>query len=379
MTVDSWGSGWMVGAIPKFQIVDRAEPGGSRWRVVSRRVVSCRLDGTGPRWLRCSCRCPLSSFNAARRRAPGCWRRTPKAHDTLQTSKAAADSVRGPFPQAAVRRSFSRPPTKACPSSSAQVALAPARRTVRTEPVQGRLAVAHADPAASHRARRADDAGQHEVLGLPVFRQQSALRSAVPQHLQGRAQGPSQLWRPGLLAGRDLQRQPRAGARPRDFRRPQARRDRGVLPRQRRDAGTRRPRPANGAAADFGFRRQCRAAGAAARGQRRRFQRRQVLAAGRLQALHGRIGQPPRPALRRSEVGPGVRQHADRDRRLQRRLPADRLEPRGRRHHPTASAACSCSMPSTANSTSSPPGSRTTVPASSSAPTPATPSGATRN
>ena len=59
-----------------------------------------------------------------------------------------------------------------------------------------------------------------EILGLPLFRQQSALRRAVPQHLQGRPQRPSQLLRPGLLAGRDLQRQPRADARPRDFRRP---------------------------------------------------------------------------------------------------------------------------------------------------------------
>ena len=164
-------------------------------------------------------------------------------------------------------------------------ARAAAQRTVRTEPVR----VASLTPTLTlprDRARRTDHAGQHEILGLPLFRQQSALRRAVPQHLQGRPQGPPQLWRPGLLAGRDLQRQPRAGACPRDVRRQEARRDRGVLPRQRRDAGARRPRPATGAAADLGFRRQRRAARAAARGERRRFQRRQVLAAGRLQALH---------------------------------------------------------------------------------------------
>ena len=92
--------------------------------------------------------------------------------------------------------------------------------------------------------------------------------------------------RPGLLAGPDLQRQPRADACPGEFRCPQAGRDRGVLPRQRRDAGARRARPATGAAADYRFRRQCRAAGAAACGRCRRFQRRQVLAARRAQALH---------------------------------------------------------------------------------------------
>ena len=46
---------------------------------------------------------------------------------------------------------------------------------------------------------------------------------------------------------------------------------------------------------------------------------------------------------------------------------------------PTASAACSCSMPSMASWTSSRPGSRTTGPVSSSVPIPATPSGVTRN
>ena len=64
-----------------------------------------------------------------------------------------------------------------------------------------------------------------------------------------------------------------------------------------------------------------------------RFQRRQILAAGRLQALHGRVGEPSRPPLWRSEFGQGLCQHADRHRRLQRRLRADRLEPRGRRRH----------------------------------------------
>ena len=44
---------------------------------------------------------------------------------------------------------------------------------------------------------------------------------------------------------------------------------------------------------------------------------------------------------------------------------------------PTASAACSCSTPSTANSTSSRHGSRKTAPVSSSLPIPATPNGTT--
>ena len=92
--------------------------------------------------------------------------------------------------------------------------------------------------------RRSDHAGQPEILGLSLFRQQSAHRRAVPEHLQGRAPRPPQLRRPGLLAGRDLQRQPRADACPGEFRHPQTRRHRRVLPRQRRDAGARRARPA---------------------------------------------------------------------------------------------------------------------------------------
>ena len=64
------------------------------------------------------------------------------------------------------------------------------------------------------------------------------------------------------------------------------------------------------------FRRQRRAACAPTGRRCRRFQRRQILAAERLQALHGRVGIPPRPSLWRSEFGKGLCQHADRDRRL---------------------------------------------------------------
>ncbi len=58
--------------------------------------------------------------------------------------------------------------------------------------------------------------------------------------------------------------------------------------------------------------------------------------------------EPSRPPHRRSEQRASLRQHADRDRRLQRRLPADRVEPRGRRRSATASAAWCCSMRSMA-------------------------------
>ena len=103
------------------------------------------------------------------------------------------------------------------PSRDTPAATRRSRSAARARAGPRRLARADAHPTAPDRARRADHAGQHEILGLPLFRQQPALRSAVPQRLQGRSQGPSQLFRPGLLAGRDLQRQPRAGARARDI------------------------------------------------------------------------------------------------------------------------------------------------------------------
>src|SRR6202790_1925270 len=115
------------------------------------------------------------------------------------------------------------------------------------------------DPLPASGARGSDHAGQPEILGLPLFRQQSEHRRTVPGHFQGRPQRPPQLRRPGLLAGQALQRQSRPDACPREFRRPQTRCHRGVLPWQRRHAGTRRARPPAGAATDHGFRRQCRA------------------------------------------------------------------------------------------------------------------------
>ena len=107
--------------------------------------------------------------------------------------------------------------------------------------------------------------------------------------------------RAGLLAGRDL-RQPRAAAYSGEFRRPQTRRDRRVLPRQRRDAGARCARPPIGAAADQQIWRQCGAAGAATRSRCLQFLGRQVLGAGRLQALHRQV----RPQLARLYGDPGA-------------------------------------------------------------------------
>ena len=272
----------MVGANPKFQIVGCAKSGGVPGHAAPCPAPSMALGGDG-----CTVRAAIprsrSMRQGARRRNAG------GEHAKAQNPRPARRRLR-PIRSRTVSPSrnspiVSRPPMKACPRSApGRAGPAAAHGAYRAR--AGRIADAHAEPAPSHRARGADHTGQHEIVSLPLFRHQPALRRAVPQHLQGRPQGTSQLRRPGLLAGRDLQRQPRAGACPRDVRRPQAGRDRGVLPRQRRDAGARRPRPATGAAADFGFRRQCRAARAPARGERRRFQRRQVLAAGRLQALH---------------------------------------------------------------------------------------------
>ena len=259
----------------------------SRYVIVRDRVMSpgtpqscpVRSGGAGSLSLRCLCRCPSFWFNAARRRAPACWpptRATPLPPATVsRTASRNRNST-----------TASRPRAKACVQRQVAARPAAAQGTRPSRSGSRRSTPTLTLPQAD-RARRTDHAGQHEILRLPLFRQQSALRSAVPQHLQGRPPRPPQLWRPRLLAGRDLQRQPRAGARPRELRCPQARRDRGVLPRQRRDAGARRARPPTGAAADFGFRRQRRAAGAAAGGRCRRFQRRQILAARRLQALHG--------------------------------------------------------------------------------------------
>ena len=97
-----------------------------------------------------------------------------------------------------------------------------ARAGVRRSPARplpGRVAGAdRAVPASA--PRRSDHAGQPEILGVSLFRQQSAHRRAVPERFQRRSPRPPQLRRPGLLAGRDLQRQPRPDACPGEFRHP---------------------------------------------------------------------------------------------------------------------------------------------------------------
>ena len=100
---------------------------------------------------------------------------------------------------------------------------------------------------------------------------------------------------------------------------------------------------------------------------------------GGLKRFIDEIGQSSRPPLRRSEGGQGVRQPAGRHRRLQRRLRADRLEPRGRRPRQPrprrVPARCGLWRAGQVRVLDR----ATTAPASSSAPIRATPSGTTRN
>ena len=163
----------MVGADPKFQIRDRADritsPGTQRH--------ARPAGGAGSLSLRCLCRCPSFWFNAARRPAPACWPRTAQA--------TAGDSFEDRFPQPQFNDRF--PTASESLRCSGRSRWRPPQRTVRTEPVRVASLNPHADASAPDRARRTDHAGQHEILRLPLFRQQSALRRAVPQYLQGRA------------------------------------------------------------------------------------------------------------------------------------------------------------------------------------------------
>ena len=100
---------------------------------------------------------------------------------------------------------------------------------------------------------------------------------------------------------------------------------------------------------------------------------------GGLQALRGRIGRSSRRTLRRSARRQGLRQHAGRSSSATAAASCRRPGASRSAASATACAACSCSMRSMANWTSSRPGSRTTVPAFSSVPIPATPSATTTN
>ena len=93
-----------------------------------------------------------------------------------------------------------------------------------------------------------------------------------------------------------------------------------------------------------------------------------ILGAGRLRPFRRRGRPEARQASRRPPLGAHLRQHAGRHRRLQRRLSAGRLVRRRRAASRSACAASCCSTRSTASSTRSPAGIRTTGRPSSSAP-----------
>ena len=101
------------------------------------------------------------------------------------------------------------------------------------------------------------------------------------------------------------------------------------------------------------------AGGAAARGQRRGFERRALLRRRPFPPLRRGGGRPPGAAARRSARPRGDREPAGDRRRLQRRLCARPPGPRTTAASATGCAASSCSTRSTPRWTSSPPGSST--------------------
>ena len=226
------------------------------------------LDRDG---LRCACRCLLSLVHAGKAPNAGMLAaNTEAAKSRPAKSKASADrtsidTFEDRFPTLQFADRF---PTadESLPQVQRQVALAPQPpRRVRTEPVR----VASLTPTLTlPRTER-------EELTTLVSMKSSAFpyfgtnpRSEEP--FLNISKGDRQGHRSYSAAASTGRTRPTTTAAcwctsPR-LRRQEARRDRGVLPRQRRDAGARRPRPATGAAADLGFRRQRRAARAAACG-----------------------------------------------------------------------------------------------------------------
>ena len=114
------------------------------------------------------------------------------------TQSASGDTFEDRFPAPQFRGSLPDREGKfraaAGPAAARRIAAA-ATESARAELAgPGGVDCADSDAAAPERARGTDHAGQHEILGLPLFRQQSALRGAIPQHHQGRAKRPSQLF-----------------------------------------------------------------------------------------------------------------------------------------------------------------------------------------
>ncbi len=207
------------------------------------------------------------------------------------------------------------------------------------------------------RHESAPEEGDHPQTGLHdarLFRHRAlSLRRRGADHRQGfprcggeRAARPPRFPWPDLLGRRDLRRQPRPPASAERVQRPEARHDRGVLPRPWRHARARRPAPAAGGGPDFARRRQRRAGGAPVRPGRRGLQCRQILGARQVPVVHGGDGPAARQALWRHACGAPLRQDADRLRRLQRRLSAGGLRHPERRHRQARArgAAARCAL-----------------------------------
>ena len=297
------GQGWMVGANPKFADRDyraarRSDPPG-RAASCAEALAPAGSDGIGspsPAVL------PLSLTLAQCGKAPG-----PRRARRQCPGCTVGRQLRGSLLRSAIQRALSRPTGESRAATPADLMSDPTRRT-RAERRSLRVA-SLAPPALSSACAREDltTLVSMKSSAFPYFGNNPASDAPFLNIAKGDRRGHRSY--SGRVYWQDeTYNDSRVLVHvPETFRRPQARRDRGVLPRQRRDAGARRARSPAGAAADHRFRRQRRAAGAADGRRCRRFQRRQILAARRLQALHGRsrpshlatlIGDPERAPRR---------------------------------------------------------------------------------
>ena len=185
----------MVGADPKFQTYDRARPGGITGRArrmrhgsaAPHRLCSVALDRHGCRVL-----VPLSFVLAQCGKAPN-------AGMLAANSQASrGDTFDDRFPQPQFKDRF---PTASESFRSEPPAAAAPRRRARSgaieRPTGWRRWRRKRPYPASDAQRRPDHAGQPEILGVSLSRQQSAHRRAVPECLQGRPPRPSRHGRHG--------------------------------------------------------------------------------------------------------------------------------------------------------------------------------------
>ena len=229
-------------------------------------------------------------------------------------SAASGDSFDERFPKPQFRDRF---PTANESFQQRQMTDFAPRRTVQTQTYR----VASLDPSltlpkpAPSAERRADHAGQHEILRLPLFRQQSRLRGAVPQcqrrrkghrSYSGRVYWQDQTYndnrvlvhvpenfdvqKPGVIVvffhgnGATLERDVR---------------DRQLVPQQISDSGVNAVLLAPQLAVD------------AANSRAGKFWQ-----PGGFKRFMDEVRRQPRPSLRRSRLRQGLREHADRHRRL---------------------------------------------------------------